>query len=245
MYKPLDCIALRTVRYSDRNSILTAYTRQAGRLSLLIPSGGGRVATRLRALLMPLGRFECVADIRPNREIHPIRDVKSMVPPPVADPARATIALFIADFLGGLLKEQMSDPLLFSFIDSALRRLADDRPGYRLQGLSLLNFHICFLTRLTRFVGIEPDWATHTPGSFLDLEDGVFRPMPPPHRNYLPAGESAAAAWLGRINFRNLGLFKLDRLERNIATDRILTYYRTHYPSSAGESALAILRMLA
>ena len=47
MYRPLDCIALRTVRYSDRNSILTAYTRQAGRLSFLVPAGTGRAFLNL------------------------------------------------------------------------------------------------------------------------------------------------------------------------------------------------------
>ena len=64
MYRPLNCIALRTVRYSDRNSILSVYTLQQGRMSLLVPAGTGKAAARLRALLMPLGRFDCVADIR-------------------------------------------------------------------------------------------------------------------------------------------------------------------------------------
>ena len=129
MYKSLDCIALRTVRYSDRNSILTAYTRQGGRLSFLVPAGTGRAAARLRALLMPMGRFECVADIRPGRDIHSIRDVKAVVLPPVADPLRSTIALFVADMLSTLLKEPMSDPLLFDFIDDALRRLGRTARG--------------------------------------------------------------------------------------------------------------------
>ncbi|MDE6153062.1 MAG: recombination protein O N-terminal domain-containing protein, partial [Muribaculaceae bacterium] len=53
MYTTLDCIALRTVRHSDRHSILSAYTRQRGRMSFLIPAGNGREATRRRAMLMP------------------------------------------------------------------------------------------------------------------------------------------------------------------------------------------------
>lgn len=244
MYKKLDCIALRTVRYSDRNSILTAYTHEAGRLSLLIPAGTGRAASRLRALLMPLSRFECVADIRPNRDIHTIRDVRPVVFPPVADPLRASIALFVADFLGGILKEQISDPNLFRFIDVALRHLSAESPAEKLNPGKLTNFHLCFLTRLTRYLGIEPDWATYTSGSLLDLEGGVFRQMPPAHRNYLPAGESAFAAQLGRITFRNLGFYKLSRFERNTVLDRLLLYYRIHYPSAAEPSSLEILRMM-
>lgn len=236
---------MRTVRYSDRNSILTAYTRQGGRLSFLVPAGTGRAAARLRALLMPMGRFECVADIRPGRDIHSIRDVKAVVLPPVADPLRSTIALFVADMLSTLLKEPMSDPLLFDFIDDALRRLGENRKGMTLEGTALLNFHICFLIRLTRFLGIEPDWPTFLPGAVLDFADGIFRPFPPSHRNFLPPGESEAASLLGRMNFRNLGHFRMTRFERNTILDRILLYYQTHFPSVGEPSSLSILRMMA
>lgn len=236
---------MRTVRYSDRNSILTAYTRQGGRLSFLVPAGTGRAAARLRALLMPMGRFECVADIRPGRDIHSIRDVKAVVLPPVADPLRSTIALFVADMLSTLLKEPMSDPLLFDFIDDALRRLGENRKGMTLEGAALLNFHICFLIRLTRFLGIEPDWPTYLPGAVLDFADGIFRPFPPSHRNFLPPGESEAASLLGRMNFRNLGHFRMTRFERNTILDRILLYYQTHFSSVGEPSSLSILRMMA
>lgn len=249
MYITLDCIALRTVRYSDRNSILTAYSRQAGRLSLLIPAGQGKTATRLRALLMPLGRFECVADIRPGREIHPIRDVRPIALPPVDDPLRSTLALFIADILTGLLKEQMADPLLFEFLDSAIDRLSTGRASRLnrpiLSSASICNFHICFLLKLSRFLGIEPDWPTFTPGSVLDYSDGIFRPLPPSHRHFLPPGESATALTLSRMNFRNMGLFRFNRFERNTILDRILLYYQTHYPSAASPGSLEILRMMA
>jgi DNA repair protein RecO (recombination protein O) len=244
LYQPLDCIALRTIRYSDRNAILTAYTKQLGRLSFLLPAGTGKVAARLRALLMPLGRFECVADIRPGREVHPIHDVRGVIFPPAADPLRSTLALFIADILTSLLREPMADPLLFDFIDDALRRLSPDLRGEALHGNALLNFHICFLIRLTRFLGIEPDWATYREGYLLDLADGIFRQLPPVHRRFLPEGESAAAHRLSRINFRNAHLFRLSRFDRNLILDRILLYYQTHFPSLSEPTSLSILRML-
>ena len=66
MFEPLNCIALRTVKYSDRNSILSVYTRQHGRMGLLVPAGASKAAARTRALSMPLATFDCVADIRPD-----------------------------------------------------------------------------------------------------------------------------------------------------------------------------------
>ncbi len=209
----------------------------------MVPAGTGRAAARLRALLMPMGRFECVADIRPGRDIYPIRDVRAVLLPPVSDPLRSTIALFIADLLSVLLKEPIPDPLLFDFIDDSLRKLGKD--SGRLRGNGLLNFHICFLTRLSRFLGVEPDWPTYLPGSVFDMSDGIFRQSPPLHRNYLPPGEAEIAMLLGRMNFRNLELFRFSRFERNTILDRLLLYYQTHYPSLGDPPSLPILRMMA
>lgn len=236
MYQKLDCIALRTVKYSDRNSILTVYTRQEGRLAFTVPAGKGREAARMRALLMPLGQFECVADMRPGREIHSIRDVRPAFLPPVGDPLRASIALFITDLLTGLLKESMPDPLMFQFVEGSIGALN----GKDIRGLQ--NFHIAFMVHLTRFLGIEPDWGSYREGGIFDLSGGVFREAAPLHRNYLTSQESVVAYRLRRINYRNLSRFRFTRFERNRVLDIILHYYQLHYPSLGNLTSLAVLR---
>ncbi|MDE7154739.1 MAG: recombination protein O N-terminal domain-containing protein, partial [Muribaculaceae bacterium] len=54
MLRPVKCIILRTVRYNDKSSIVTVYSRELGRMSFVSPAGASREATRRRALLMPL-----------------------------------------------------------------------------------------------------------------------------------------------------------------------------------------------
>lgn len=239
MYENLHCIALRTVKYSDRNSILTVYSRQEGRVAFLVPAGRGREANRLRALLMPMGRFECVADLRPGRDIHNFRDVRPSGLPPAGDPLRSTIAIFIADLLTGLLKEPMPDPLLFDFVDNSISALNDSATT------GLANFHIAFLILLSRFLGIEPDWGSYAPGMVFDLSEGIFRPSPPPHRNFLPSAESEALYRLRRINYRNMSKFSMSRFDRNRLLDYILLYYQLHYPTLPNLASLPILRVLA
>lgn len=246
MYKKLECIALRTVRYSDRNSILTAYTRQEGRLSFLLPAGNGKDARRIRALLMPLGRFDCEADLRPGRDIFPLRDVKAVMLPPAADPIRSSLAIFITDFMQTLLREPMPDPAIFSFLEQTIDAMSTDprRSSRPLTGNALANLHIHFLIRLTRFLGIEPDWHSYTEGAFLDMAGGVFRQMPPPHNRFLPAVESAAAIRLSKMEYRNLHRFRLTRADRNLIIDRLIQYYTIHFPTFSAPSSLPILRML-
>ncbi len=54
MLRTLNLIPLRVIPYSDRNSILSAYSRELGRVSFVVPAGAGREARRRRALLMPM-----------------------------------------------------------------------------------------------------------------------------------------------------------------------------------------------
>ena len=52
-------VALKMTRYSDTQSILTAYSREWGKVAFAVSVGKGKGASRLRALTMPLGLVEC------------------------------------------------------------------------------------------------------------------------------------------------------------------------------------------
>ena len=62
MYQQLRCVALRTIKYDDRRSIVSAWSEQLGRVSFIVPDGASREARRRRALLMPLSLFEGVSE---------------------------------------------------------------------------------------------------------------------------------------------------------------------------------------
>ena len=155
MFTPLHCIALHTVRHSDTRSILTAWSAELGRISIGMPDGKGREAARRRALTMPLAMFEAVGDVRPGRDIISVRDLRPSAGSPASappTPARTMLQLFLADALDRILRQSAPDPLLSDFIFDSLRRLARlSRPT------ALANFHIVFLFRMARFLGIAPD----------------------------------------------------------------------------------------
>lgn len=238
MFEPIDCIALRTVKYSDRNSILSVYTRQHGRLSLLLPAGSSRSASRLRAIAMPLQRFSCVADFRPGRDIYTMRDSRPCGIPFSASPVKSAIALFAADILAAILREPQQDVALFDFLAEAIDALAGAGAN------ASANFHICLLMRMQQFLGIEPDWSTFLPGSVFDLSDGIFRATAPVHGKFLPSAEAEAAFVLRRMNFRNSRLFAMSRADRNLILDRLLAYYRQHYPGLGTINSIAVLRSM-
>lgn len=241
MFVNLDCIALRTVRYNDRHSILSAYTRQRGRLSLLVPAGAGREASRRRAVLMPGSRFYCVADLRdlPGR-IPPMRDVAPRGSSPAldADPVKPAVTLFLVDFLNAILREAEPDGLLFDYIDSMLETFT------RLSGHASANFHILFLVRLMHFLGIEPDLSTYSRGYVFDMQDGIFRPSAPLHGRYLDPVQSRGAAELLRMSVRTAHLYRFTYAERNEVIDNIMKYYTLHFASLRSMKSVEVLRAL-
>lgn len=235
MYTDLDCIALRTIRYNDKHSILSAYTRQRGRISFLIPAGAGREAARRRALMMPLGQFACVADIRDSRQLHTIRDVRMRGTAAPGDPTKAMVKLFIADFLNVILRESQPDETLFLYLDYMIDRLQHSRRG-------TANFHLCFLLRLQRFLGIEPDISTYRPGYVFDMADGMFRPSAPLHGKYLDQAEARAAYTLMRMTPDNMHMYRMSQHDRNAVIDRLLSYYTIHFSNLQSMNSLDVLR---
>lgn len=238
MYIGLDCIALRTVRHSDRHSILSAYTRQRGRMSFLIPAGNGREATRRRAMLMPGSRFSCVADVRDNDRLPTMRDVMPRGTHTLnSDPVKSAVTLFIADFINTLMRDSMPDELMFEYCDTMLE-------FYMVNTRGTANFHLLFLIRMMHFAGIEPDRSTYRPGYLFDMIDGVFRSSAPLHGRFLERDEAHAVATLLRMNTRNLARWKFTSADRNTILDRIIEYYTLHFTSLQSMRSLDVLRAL-
>ena len=240
MFQQLDCIALRNVKYNDRNSILTVYTRQHGRLAMLLPASASAESRRLRALCQPLCRFTCMADIRPTRDIYRMRDVKASGTRSAAAPSppKAAVALFVADFLSAILREPQQDANLYDYLSLSVEALASA------SSQAVANFHIAFLIHLQHFLGIGPAWSTYSAGAVFDMADGIFRLSPPLHNRFLPSPEAAAAHSMRRMNFRTSRLFRLSRTDRNRILDRLIQYYSIHYPVVGTVASLDVLRTI-
>ena len=237
MLTPTEIIALRATRYSDTSAILSAYSRTGGRMSFMMPASAGREATRRRALLMPLGLVECVADVRAGRSVHGMRDPRAILPLSSirSNPLKNAMASFLAEFLTYVLREGQPDEALWLYIRRSIEAL-EAIPGNR-----VANFHICFMMRLCRFIGIEPDWEGYAPGKVMDLVDGVFRLSPPLHRHYLSPDHSSLAHLLSRMTFANMHRFMFNRRQRREILDEILRYYSLHYTGMGGIRSLDVL----
>lgn len=226
------------VRHSDRHTILTAFSRERGRVGLLLPASNTPRATAMRSMAMPMCRFECEINLLPGREIYNIRDMRRVGSLPPASPVKGALIMFAADFASSLLREPQADANLYDFLCRWTEDLAAATPT------ATANMHIHFLIALMQFMGIEPDWSTFHRGTVFDMVEGRFRASPPLHRRFLTPQESQAAFRLHRMNSRTAGKFVLNRAERNRILDVLLQYYHIHFPSLGGVSSVEVLRAL-
>lgn len=233
-------ISLKVTRYSDTQSILTAYSREWGKVAFAVATGKGKNASRLRAMTMPMGIVECDTDMRPGREVLPMRQAR-----PVAvltelhsNPLKQMVAMFVAEVLAKVLRESVHDAAVYDFIEGSARYL-DALPVS-----DIGNFHICFLMHLGRLLGIEPDITTYAPGGVMDMRDGIWRNCLPLHNEVLTPEESAEAVRLARMTYANMRYFRYTRSQRARVLDLVLRYYSLHVTPLNGLRSLEILRSM-
>lgn len=240
MLTPVHCIALRTVRLSDSKNLLSVWSREAGRLTFAVPAGSGREARRRRAITAPLGTFEGVCDIRPDREIHSVRDVMPMAGSAAMNlsPVQGLTSLFLAEVLDRLLSACSPEPGLNDYLFESLELFPN------LKGRAAANFHLLFLFGLTYFTGIAPDLSEYAGGAVFDLRDGRFRTSAPVHGDCVDGDAARILVLMANTPYSKGGRLPLGREERNRTLDLILHYYSLHLAPLESIKSLEILRKL-
>ena len=242
MFRPLHCIALRTVKHSDRSNILTVFSLEAGRVALLVPAGQGKAASRYRALTMPMSVFECQAMMTPGREIFPFKDLR---PDPqclqgdFSNPVRRALAFFLSEFFNATLREPIGDEAMFHLIRDTARRLATDSPN------RLANLHLLTLVRVGRLLGLEPDASTYSPGRAFDMREGRWSGELGIESSDALYAESARAAYaLTRMTPDNYGRYRFNRRQRTETLEKTLAYLAIHGVGKSELTSLDVVRDL-
>lgn len=231
-------IVLRTVKYSDKSSIATIYTREFGRVSYMIYGISGKRSALKSALFLPLSILDISTIHQPGREIQQMKDVRIeyTINTLSGNPVKNAIALFLTELLHKTLKRQEADEIIFDFIKKAVEMMDELEEG-------IANFHLIFMMRLTRYLGFEPN-AEEATANYFDLLNGVFQHNKPSHNHYLNKEITRDFATLLHCDFINMGTIHLSRTRRNELLDGLIEYYRLHMPDFHGLNSIAILHEL-
>lgn len=217
MMEKTKAVVLHTLRYADSKNIVTMFTESHGALSFMVRVPKNRRSVMQNVLLSPLSLLEIDLDYQESSRLQRLIDVR--VDEPYGslpyNPMKQTIALFLSEFLYYSLREEQSNPDLFSYLVNSLLWLDARTEQYA-------NFPLTFLIRLSRFLGIWPD-----------TEEA---------QKTLRQGEDSLVPLILRMDFATMHLFHFSREQRQRLLEVLNDYYRLHVPHFPELKSMAILR---
>ena len=240
MLRKTSGIVLRTLKYKDTAMIADIFTEEAGRVSFIVPVPRSRKAAVKPVFFQQLALVELEADFRPRATMYKVREVRSLWPFTSLPyhPYKSAIALFLSEFLCRALREEGENRPLFAYLRHAIVWLDECREGFA-------NFHLVFLMRLSRFLGLYPNLDGYTEGCYFDLQNACFTPWKPrTHADYLAPAEAARVPLLMRMDYNTMHLYAMTRAERMRCLEVMNLYYRLHLPGFPELKSLEVLKEL-
>lgn len=233
-------IVLHTLKYNDTSIIVDIYTELSGRASFLVAVPRSRKAAIKSVLFQPLAFIEFEADYRTNTTLYRIKEAKSFYPFSSIpyDPYKSSIALFLAEFLYRAMREETENRPLFAYLEHSVIWLDECKKSF-------VNFHLVFLMRLSRFLGLYPNLEDYQAGDYFDMLNACFISVRPQlHSSYINPEEAGQLCRLMRMNYDTMHLFTMSRAERIRCLTIINDYYRLHLPDFPVLKSLEILKEL-
>jgi DNA repair protein RecO (recombination protein O) len=239
MYLKTRAIILHCVKYSDKAIIVHFISEERGRLAGIVYSTSGKKHGHKMAYLQPLSLVELEIEMRPDKELHRIKESKpaEILTSISADPVKNALTLFLAEFLFRTIRETQTDRQLYRFLHHSIVVLEQADQG-------MANFHLALLLHLTRFLGFFPNAESIGSSFYFDMVNGIFTSACPLHHHFLRPAESAVLYRLMRINYENMHLFRFSRNERNQILEYMLSYYRIHLSEFGELKSLPVLTEL-
>ena len=229
-------ICLHTTKYSETSVIAQVYTEAVGLQSYIISGVRQRRPRVHPSLLQPMTVLELVAYYHPNRTLFRTKEIRSAynferIP---FELQRSSVCLFAAEVLLKALRESEAQDELFGFVTDFLLFVdATTEP--------LANLPAFFLTRLTEYLGFQPEYPDFGAPHYFDGLQGYFLPEAPDHERYTDAEASAFLLALMRADVRDVAAIPATRYVRNAAVTALLDYLHTQMERFRGVTSHRVL----
>ena len=230
-------VVLHTLKYGDSSMVVYLLTDVGGRRSYMVQ---GVRSTRGHgsklALFQPMFTLEFEGLESHRQEMHRFREVHSgqVLQSLPFDIRKSTVALFMAEVLYRLVRESEPNEALFDFVWGSAEALDAMNDG-------VPNFHLWFLTNLSRFLGFSPGNA-YLPGAWFDIREGSFTPLRPSHGEVLSADDARILHDLLECDVRYIAEIGLNRRQRVAYLDALLVYYGYHLDAIHAVQSVRILQ---
>jgi DNA repair protein RecO (recombination protein O) len=226
MLHKLRGIVLKTTLYSESSVVVQVFTDKFGIQAYLINGVKKPKAKISINILQPLHLLDMVVYHKANVQIQRVAEAR---PSPVFHTIpyqviKNTIIQFLNEVLYKCIRHQHVDENLFDFIYNAISWFDETEQ-------IMVNFHLAFLLKLTRFLGFAPLEQSRIDQKYFDLQEGAFTSLMPIHPNFIDKAEADLFLMLYALPFEKLNELKISNTTRRELLGKILIYYALHTAS--------------
>ena len=214
-------IVLHTTRYGESSLVVHCYTEEFGRQTFMAKGVRKSRRNNRSNLFQPLFILDFEIYYKEKSSMHLVKEVARAVSINTIpyDITKSTQAIFMAEVLYRVLKEEEPNPVLAQFLISSisyLDALEDPMP----------DFHIIFLFHLSRYLGFFPQNNFDVSNRFFDLVSGRFKPAFTDSEKQLD--EEISTLWSSylELDYKEIGRTKFNSEQRKKVLDQLVKYYR-------------------
>jgi len=230
-------IALHSVKYGDSSLVAYVYTQDHGRISIMVHGAYGKKKSTGKAVLFqPLNIINLIYYHKGNHTLCKLKEVSTEVTFTSVpfDPVKRAIALFVGEIIYRTIREEESNPVMFSFLEHSIQLLDIMEAG-------VSNFHLIFLAQLTRQLGFFPSGSWSQTTSYFDYKNGIFVNSEPTHPLFFNKENSRMIGLVLSTTFQDAEKLQLNHKTRSHLIENLLSFYQVHIESVSGIKSLPIL----
>lgn len=237
MIEKSKAIALHTVRFGESSLVAYVYTYERGRVNLMVNRAyGNGKDTRKAIFFQPLsllnlvyypGKSHGMARLKEVSYLHSLSSLHF-------NPVKRAIGLFVGEVIYRAIREEESNPQLFEFLEVSIQALDAMDQG-------VPNFHLLFLSQLSRFLGFYPSGQYSETTPYFDFRNGIFVRTEPSHLMFFSPQYSKILSQSLATQYENAEYLHLSGHQRSEFLGFILTYYSYHNDSINRINSLPIL----
>ncbi len=232
-----EVIILGYINYSETSIILKAYTKDFGFKSFIIRGIRTKKKKKIAlGQLQPLTILDIEFNNSKNDRLSYLKSIK-IIEPFISintEILKMNICLFISDFLSKVLKIDLTNKDLYTFIKQSLLWFDNSE--------NISNFHLLFIIRLTKYLGIMPKYSKEQ-FSFFDIENGIFTNTPL-SKNYIEGRvvDNLYSILGTKFDYNNSVLSNVN--QRRNMLNFLISYYEYHIPGFKKPKSIGILNEL-
>lgn len=233
-------IVLKCVKYDDKSFIAHLFTASRGHVAFIVNATHGKRSSGKNArIFQPLSFLSFQYDVKPKAALQRMKEVRLLfvlqdIP---YHPIKRSVAMLLSEFMFYTLREEGENMDLYLYLEHSFQ-------WFDMANAQYANFHLVFLLKLARFLGVSPNTDDYNTNYLFDLLHGNFIPTGVPSEIVLSDRDAYFLYILCEANYTTMNTIVMSRQERVRMIEYISTYYSFHIPGFPAIQSLDILRQL-